>query len=218
MRASYSGTLFDAHDTSAIFGLPDLNGADYRLRIVFDPDAPGVDRSIGDFWDYASGGSSTGFASPIRAAHLTINGRTVSVPGRDAKSALAEVSGGIGDTPGFVSQGLTRQSIVGNIYDSKTIGTGVHGPAGSFVPDLDAAIPLTMLLPGGDVSGGATFSFGSCIYEAGECAATLTDAFGNMTASSFEIAPIPGPLGLALLPSGLALLVLVAHRRSTTTA
>ena len=145
MQASYSGTVFDAYDATDIFDTGGaLNGSAFELLFIFHPDTPGIERETDAMHDYARGGSDRGLASqhPIRAGQ-TINAHTVSVDGRDAANALTDVASGIDDTPGFVSQGFFRRSVMGDLLDQRVFGVTMHGPAGTFAPDLEASIPFT---------------------------------------------------------------------------
>ena len=214
MQASYSGTVFDAHDATDIFDTGGaLNGSAFELLFIFDPDTPGIERETDAMHDYARGGSDRGLASQIRSARLTINAHTVSVDGRDAANALTDVASGMDDTPGFVSQGFFRRSVMGDLLDQRVFGVTMHGPAGTFAPDLEASIPFTTLFPVATFA--ATEGSSSHRARGSSASARYSTSIPRETCWSahFRSRRSPSPAALPLLASGLAVLGLAGLRR-----
>jgi hypothetical protein len=221
MTATWTGIISNSINIGGGFGLADgvsLDGLAAVMVFVYDPSTPGASRSTGPFGDEVSGGSDVGFASPMSAASVTINGITqVLDTGRYARSDSFRHQAfditGIENFSQFIEDvGALRT------HDYSQASATTQDETPGFPIDLETPIPLTGLGIGG-YSGTGIFQFGKCRFGGGQCPFE-EQVLGIVTFDSVKIeaAAIPGtvplPAALPLLAGALALLGGAARRHA----
>ena len=196
--ATYTGTVYDSHDYTGVFGGAgsSLDGDAFTAKYVYDT-AVGYRYTPGN-WDQIYGGSSYGVPSPVNAT-ISINGITQVIAGNYSGEAYAQ-SGKLSEYVEDHNLSNTRNALFNEAFPS---GGG---------PNLELTVPLT------GATGDGYFQFVNYDPITG---VYTTDSIGQFTNETVQVQTVvPEPSSWALMLIGFSGLgaALRSNRRTATAA
>lgn len=136
MIATYKGAVTSGLDETGLFGEPgSLAGESLSIFVTYDPELPGVQRTVfGGVESAAVDGSAPG-EGLISEVRITLKGVTVAYQPNAFQLAYL----GLGD-PGQLRHSAAANQLVGRNYETSTVSVGVHGLAPPTLDDIGSFV------------------------------------------------------------------------------
>lgn len=204
MVLKYTGTVTDStYIGGDHFGLTpggSLDGAAVEVHVRYDT-ALGERMTVPGVTDQLFGGGSFGTADPIRSFLITINGYSEQMADPYYGFAMAAPSE-LGQSAS--SYGGTRAATT----------SALSSGGAAFVPDLEAALPITTLV--GPLQGIGHFGMVDCFLP--NCGPHNDYLIADMSFDTIEIAPVPLPASLGAILAALCALGAAGLRHQASAA